>query len=102
QENITIDKERDDENIPSEKSHAIQNLKIAAGLAEGDHYGWLFQDSDVYKWLEAASNSYAIHPDEKLLSMMDEVISLIEAAQDEDGYIREMTSSIIDNNFSSG
>ncbi|HIZ71153.1 MAG TPA: glycoside hydrolase family 127 protein [Candidatus Atopostipes pullistercoris] len=87
QENITIDKERDDENIPSEKSHAIQNLKIAAGLAEGDHYGWLFQDSDVYKWLEAASNSYAIHPDEKLLSMMDEVISLIEAAQDEDGYI---------------
>lgn len=87
QENITIDKERDDENIPSEKSHAIQNLKIAAGLAEGDHYGWLFQDSDVYKWLEAASNSYAIHPDDKLLSMMDEVISLIEAAQDEDGYI---------------
>lgn len=87
QENITIDKERDDENIPSEKSHAIQNLRIAAGLAEGDHYGWLFQDSDVYKWLEAASNSYSIHPDKKLLSMMDEVVALIEAAQDEDGYI---------------
>src|SRR5699024_8615449 len=87
QENITIDKERDDENIPSEKSHAIQNLRIAAGFDEGDHYGWLFQDSDVYKWLEGASNSYAIHPDDKLLSMMDEVISLIEAAQDEDGYI---------------
>ena len=86
-ENIIIDKERDDENIPSEKSHAIQNLRIAADLDEGDHYGWLFQDSDVYKWLEAASNSYAIHPDDKLLSMMDEVISLIEVAQDEDGYI---------------
>lgn len=86
-ENITIDKERDDENIPSEKSHAIQNFRIAAGMDEGDHYGWLFQDSDVYKWLEAASNSYAINQDNKLLLMINEIVSLIETAQDEDGYI---------------
>lgn len=86
-EDIVIDKERDDDNIPSEKSHAIKNLRIAAGLEEGNHYGWLFQDSDVYKWLEAAANSYAISPDDQLNEMMDEIVSLIEDAQDEDGYV---------------
>lgn len=39
---------------------------------------WEHIDSDIYKWLEAAANSYAISPDETLLKMMDEVISLIE------------------------
>jgi len=87
QANITIDKERDDHNIPNEKSHAIENLKIAAGKKSGNHYGWLFQDSDVYKWLESASNSYKINPDEKLLQMMNEIVNLIEDAQEDDGYI---------------
>ena len=32
---ITIEKERDDAGIPSEKSHAIENFKIAAGRASG-------------------------------------------------------------------
>lgn len=86
-ENISIEKERDDDYIPSEKSHAIENLKIAAGQAEGNHYGWLFQDSDVYKWLESAANSYALSPDEELNDMMNEVISLIEEAQEENGYL---------------
>lgn len=84
---IDIAKERDDDGIPSEKSHAIENFKIAAGKKEGDHYGWWFQDSDVYKWLESAANSYALNPDEKLLEMMDEVVYLIEDAQEEDGYL---------------
>lgn len=87
QAEIHIDKERDDEGIPSEKSNAIENLKIAAGRSEGNHYGWLFQDSDVYKWLESAANTYAIKNDEKLKGMMDEIVSLIEDAQDDDGYI---------------
>lgn len=84
---ISIDKERDDQGIPSEKSNAIENLKVAAGIKEGHHYGWLFQDSDVYKWLESAANSYALHPDEKLLDMMTEVAALIEDAQEDDGYL---------------
>lgn len=84
---IAIDKERPDEGIPSEKSNAIENLRIAAGLSEGDHYGWLFQDSDVYKWLESAANAYALKPETELKDMMNTVVSLIESAQDEDGYI---------------
>lgn len=84
---ITIDKERDDDFIPSEKSHALENLRIAAGQSKGHHYGWLFQDSDVYKWLESAANSYALTPDDTLMAMMEEVVKLIEEAQDDDGYL---------------
>ncbi|GEQ32744.1 hypothetical protein B795N_06260 [Marinilactibacillus psychrotolerans] len=87
QGNITIDKERNDASIPSDKSHAIENFKIAAGQSKGHHYGWLFQDSDVYKWLESAANVYRIAQDEKLKEMMDEVVDLIEDAQEEDGYL---------------
>ncbi|MBP5266943.1 MAG: glycoside hydrolase family 127 protein, partial [Lachnospiraceae bacterium] len=55
---ITIEKERlGDEGIPSEKSHAIENFKVAAGRTKGTHYGWTFQDSDVYKCLEAVAYS---------------------------------------------
>ena len=49
---ITIESEREDPNIPTVKSHVIANFLIAAGKKEGHHYGWLFQDSDLYKWLE--------------------------------------------------
>ena len=34
-------------------SHCIKNFKIAAGEAEGDFEGAVFQDTDVAKWLEA-------------------------------------------------
>lgn len=84
---ISIEKERDDEDIPTEKSNAIENLKIAAGKSQGNHYGYLFQDSDVYKWLESASNTYALYPTDELLLMINEVVKLIEEAQDEDGYL---------------
>lgn len=87
QEDIKIDKERDDASIPSDKSHAIENFRIAAGRSEGHHYGWLFQDSDVYKWLESAANVYKITKDDQLKQMMDEVIELIQDAQEDDGYL---------------
>ena len=32
-----------------EKSSAIKNFKIAAKEMEGNFYGFIFQDSDVYK-----------------------------------------------------
>ena len=37
----------------AEKSHAIENFRIAAGESKGEFYGTVFQDSDVAKWLEA-------------------------------------------------
>ena len=85
-EDIEIAKERDADYIPSEKSHAIENFKIAAGRSRGHHYGMVFQDSDVYKWLEAAAYTLARGPeDKKLREAADSVVELIAAAQEDDG-----------------
>ncbi len=84
---INIEKERNDPSIPSKKSHAIENFKIAAGRTKGEHYGWVFQDSDVYKWLEAAAYTLRYHYDEDLKKIADEVIDLIAEAQEENGYL---------------
>ena len=84
---IAIERERNDASIPNEKSHAIANFKIAAGLEKGDHYGWVFQDSDVYKWLEAVSYSLTDTWDDALKTLADGVVELISKAQQPDGYI---------------
>lgn len=84
---IVIEKERDDDVIPNEKSHALENLRIAAGISSGQHYGWLFQDSDVYKWLEAVAYSLVSQADSDLERLADEVINIICQAQDDDGYL---------------
>ena len=39
----------------TEPSYCISNFRIAAGLKEGKRLGMVFQDSDLYKWLEAVS-----------------------------------------------
>ncbi len=84
---VRIERERDDAAIPNEKSHALENFRIAAGIHEGHHYGWVFQDSDVYKWLEAAAYSLMEEPDESLKGMADSVVDLIARAQEADGYL---------------
>lgn len=68
-------------------SHAIKNFEIAAGLSDGEFKGMVFQDSDVAKWLEAASYSLIYHPDKELEQTIDEVIELIGKAQQDDGYL---------------
>lgn len=85
---IKIEKERlNDDEIPNEKSHAIENFKIAAGKTKGTHYGWTFQDSDVYKWLEAVAYSLREKKDPELEKKALEIIDLIADAQEEDGYL---------------
>jgi len=44
-------------------------------------------DSDVYKWIEAASYSHATHPTAEGEKLMEEVAHLIASAQDADGYV---------------
>lgn len=68
-------------------SHAIKNLKIAAGLEEGEFYGFFFQDTDLAKWLEAVAYSLSTHPDAELAQIADEAIVLVEQAQQADGYL---------------
>jgi DUF1680 family protein len=69
------------------ESGANQNLAIAAGKANGQHRGPFWADSDVYKWLEGASYTLALTPDPALEARVEEVISLIAAAQEKDGYL---------------
>ena len=65
----------------------IDNLLRAAGQREGPFQGRVFNDSDIYKWLEAASWSLAAHPDSELRGMVDEVVPIVTAAQRPDGYL---------------
>ena len=50
-------------------------------------HGWVFQDSDVYKWIEAVGFSLINHPDEELEKRADELIEIVCAAQLPDGYL---------------
>ncbi|TAH70838.1 MAG: glycoside hydrolase family 127 protein [Anaerolineaceae bacterium] len=68
-------------------SHCIENFKIAAGRVDGEFYGAAFQDSDLSKWIEAVAFSLATHPDKELEKLVDEVVDLIEEAQQDDGYL---------------
>ena len=54
---------------------------------ENSFYGWIFQDSDLYKWIEAVSYSLENTSDVKLKALTDNAIDLICNAQMENGYI---------------
>ena len=97
-------------------SFAIHNFKAAKALRERSHrpdfrapvfgnvpfetlpedpdhpdpdrfYGFLFQDTDLYKWIEAVAYSLMRHPDPDLQSTAEEAVRLISEAQAEDGYL---------------
>lgn len=70
-----------------EKSGNFDNLRIAAGLLSGKYRGYVFIDSDIYKWLEAVAWEMGREPDEELSSLADQAIGLIASAQRPDGYI---------------
>ncbi len=50
-------------------------------------YGFVFQDTDLYKWIEAAAYSLLQHPDPQLERTVGEAVELICAAQDDSGYL---------------
>ena len=54
----------------------------------------IFWDSDVAKWLEAAAYSLATHPDAALEAQVDEVVALLAASQQTDGYINSYFSAV--------
>ncbi|WP_261805897.1 glycoside hydrolase family 127 protein [Lapidilactobacillus luobeiensis] len=84
---VEIEQENANSYKATEKSHAIQNLKIAAGRESGDFYGFWFQDSDVYKWLEAVAYALRYQPDQQLQQIADDLVDLISQAQEPDGYL---------------
>ena len=71
-----------------EETGRVDNFAIAGGLMEGEQKGiYPFDDTDIYKTLEGASYALMIHPDPKLDTYLDSLITLVAAAQEEDGYL---------------
>lgn len=70
-------------------SGCLENFRTAASPnpTDGAFHGYVFQDSDVYKWIEAAAYSLAQHPDSDLEKTVDGAIALVCAAQQPDGYL---------------
>ncbi len=68
-------------------SSCIDNFRIAAGEKQGKHSGAVFQDTDAYKWLEAAAFCIQIGKGDALRERADDLIGLIERAQQPDGYL---------------
>lgn len=54
---------------------------------EDRFYGFLFQDSDFSKWIEAVGYSLTQYPDEELEKIADEAIDIVCAAQQPNGYL---------------
>ena len=98
-------------------SYCMRNFKMAAKLTEqkkqqgadfqqtirstegwetlpkdSDHmedrfYGYVFQDSDFAKWIEAVGYSLTQHPDPELEKVADGAIDIVCSAQQENGYL---------------
>lgn len=70
-----------------EQTGRLDNFRRAAPRKGGPFEGLFFNDSDVYKWLEAASWTLADTADPALIHLVDTTIGEIEAAQQPDGYL---------------
>jgi uncharacterized protein len=75
---------------------AMYTQMAATGRIEAFKLNWkpgmpnpphIFWDSDVAKWIEAASYTLVTHPNRQLADLLDEVIALIAGAQQPDGYL---------------
>lgn len=71
-----------------EENGRMDNFKIAGGLIEGEHRGGFpFDDTDPYKIAEGASYALMLTPDPVLEEYLDDLIAMIAAAQEDDGYL---------------
>jgi len=70
-----------------EETGRLFNFRRASGKEKGEFRGLYFNDSDVYKWVEAVAFSLAIGWDDELHRLVRQTISEIASAQDDDGYL---------------
>lgn len=66
----------------------FDNFLIAGGKMKGKVRGVMpFDDSDVYKVIEGASNSLISSPNPPLEKLLDSLIGIVEVGQEPDGYL---------------
>ena len=78
--------------IPSQRrfldeTHRIRNFEHAAGTTDAPHVGQRYNDSDVYKWIEAAAWSLVDEPNDVLRQDLEQLAATIRRAQGSDGYL---------------
>jgi hypothetical protein len=78
----------------AEKSHCIENFKVAAAKSADKYYGVVFLDTDLYKWIEAVSYCLTVERNAELEMLCDYAIDLIKDAQEPDGYLNTYYTSI--------
>ena len=71
----------------NELTGRVDNFLRAARRKDGAYQGQRYNDTDVYKVIEAASYSLATHPDPALDRMLDDLVAMVAAAQEPDGYL---------------
>lgn len=70
-----------------ENTGRVKNFVMAAEKKGKFCTTYPFDDTDIYKTIEGASFSLALHPDKKLETYIDSLIILIAKAQEPDGYL---------------
>jgi DUF1680 family protein len=71
----------------NEKTGRVDNFRKGARLMPGDYQGRRFNDTDIYKAIEAASYSLISQPDPALSAQLDTLIDLVSKSQEPDGYL---------------
>lgn len=78
----------DDYKAPGYVFRGFQTVPEDPDHPEADlFYGFVFQDTDLFKWIEAVAYSLTQHSDPELEQTADEAIELVCAAQDDSGYL---------------
>ncbi|NVM63251.1 hypothetical protein FHW88_001527 [Mucilaginibacter sp. SG538B] len=70
-----------------ENTGRVKNFEMAAARSGKFCTKFPFDDTDIYKTIEGASYSMAVHPDAKLDAYVDSLITIVGKAQEPDGYL---------------
>jgi len=71
----------------NEETGRVDNFRKAAKIMDGAYKGKRYNDSDIYKSMEAAAYTLRLHPDPALDKTLDDLIAVIAKAQEPDGYL---------------
>jgi DUF1680 family protein len=70
-----------------ENTGRVKNFEMAAARSGKFCTKFPFDDTDIYKTIEGAAYSMAVHPDAKLNAYVDSLITIVGKAQESDGYL---------------
>ncbi|MGI4750128.1 MAG: glycoside hydrolase family 127 protein [Janthinobacterium lividum] len=70
-----------------ENTGRVKNFEMAAAKSGKFCTVYPFDDTDIYKTIEGASYSMAVHSDPKLAHYVDSMITIVSKAQEPDGYL---------------